>query len=83
MLMLNAAEVNTDFLEHSHSSKKQFVLCNECFWCCSALSTRLFDIDMCPNCKKSVSAMPIENNEMYSYNYTHSRGVEVAFQSNR
>jgi hypothetical protein len=81
--MSNAVEIDTNVLQLSQLRQRQFVLCNDCFWCCSTLSTRQFDIDICPNCKKSVSAMPIENNEAYTFNHTPSRGVELEFKSSR
>jgi len=60
-----------------------FLICDDCYWCASAITTRLIDIDSCPQCEKQVSSIPLADNERYSYNYDESHGVEVDFWSNR
>lgn len=60
-----------------------FVMCDDCYWCVSALSERYFDIATCPMCNKPVSSLPISRNEKYNYYYTPSRGVELEFFSDR
>jgi hypothetical protein len=61
--------------------QKLFVICDNCYWAASALSIRPYDIDKCPVCKDMVSSLPLENNEVYKYNFTPSRGVELEFSS--
>jgi uncharacterized paraquat-inducible protein A len=73
-------ETNQDIIyPRTELKQKQFVLCNECFWCASALNTRQFNIDKCPKCRNSISSMPLEDNDAYTYRYSSSRGVELDF----
>ncbi|HKZ61153.1 MAG TPA: hypothetical protein VJZ68_01880 [Nitrososphaera sp.] len=60
-----------------------FLICDDCYWCASAITTRLIDIDSCPQCKKQVSSIPLADNERYTYNYDESHGEEVDFWSTR
>lgn len=60
---------------------RSFLICDECFWCASGLINEL-DIESCPQCERPISCTPIAKNEGYTFNYTHSRGVEVEFTSN-
>jgi hypothetical protein len=57
------------------------LICDDCYWCASAIRTRLVEIDSCPQCQKQVSSMPLTDNERYTYNYDN--GVEVDFWSSR
>jgi hypothetical protein len=59
--------------------QRLFVICDDCFWCASALNTRQADIDSCPDCGRPVSSLPLGQNEKYQYTYTPSRGVELEF----
>jgi hypothetical protein len=59
--------------------KRLFVICDNCFWCASAINTHQFEVNSCPECNNPVSLLPIANNEEYRYNYTVSRGVELEF----
>lgn len=62
--------------------KRLFVICDDCYWCASALSERYFDAVTCPMCNKGVSSIPISRDEYYYYNYTPNRGIELEFFSN-
>jgi hypothetical protein len=82
---MSAFAENNQSMSYPPSDRRQktFVICESCYWCASALSTRQFDIDECPICKNPVSSLPLENNEIYKYNFTHSRGVELEFSSKK
>lgn len=58
-----------------------FLLCDNCYWCASAIKERLIDIDSCPQCEKQVSVIPLTENERYTYKYDERHGVEVDFWS--
>ena len=59
--------------------QRLFIVCDDCFWCASAMSPRMHHVDTCPRCRKPVSPLPISPNEAYRYNYTANRGVELEF----
>jgi hypothetical protein len=56
-----------------------FIICDDCFWCASAINIWMRDIDTCPQCGKTVSSLPLCTNEAYRYNYTLGRGIELEF----
>lgn len=43
-----------------------FIICNDCFWCASALNTRQLDVDLCPKCNKPIFSLPITHDERIS-----------------
>lgn len=57
----------------------QFIICDECHWCASAVNTRMFNPSGCPLCHEPLSSLPIANNEQYRFSYSEKRGVELAF----
>ncbi len=57
----------------------QFVICDECHWCASAVNTRMFNPSGCPLCHNPLSSLPIANNEQYRFNYSERRGIELSF----
>jgi len=63
--------------------ERLFVICDDCYWCASAISERYFDVVTCPTCKKPLTSIPISREERYNYNYSHDRGVELEFFSDR
>lgn len=63
--------------------KRLFVICNDCFWVASAVSSRYFDPITCPMCGRPLSSLPISDGERYDYDYTGNRGVELDFYSDR
>ena len=67
----------------SLARKRLFLICDDCYWCASAIKTRLVEIDSCPQCQKQVSSIPLTDNEKYTYNYEKRHGVEVDFWSAR
>jgi len=80
----NAPKAITSIVFQPQLTKTRlFLLCDNCYWCASAIKTRLIDIDSCPQCEKQISAIPLTENERYTYNYDHRHGVEVDFRSTR
>ena len=80
----NSPKAITSIVLQSQLTKTRlFLLCDNCYWCASAIKTRLIDIDSCPQCEKQVSAIPLTENESYTYNYDQKHGVEVDFRSTR
>ena len=75
--------VSSIVLQFELTRTKLFLICDNCYWCASAIKTRLIDIDSCPKCEKQVSAIPLTDNERYTYNYDERHGVEVDFWSTR
>jgi uncharacterized paraquat-inducible protein A len=58
---------------------KQFLICDFCFWSASALSIRRSDIMECPRCSRLLSRIPLAKEEIYLFNYSPARGVELEF----
>ena len=50
------------------SMRKQFMLCNSCFWCASSdVHTDNIFTKKCPVCQnRRIEFLPISNNEMYN-----------------
>ena len=67
----------------SLAKPRLFLICDDCYWCASAIKTRLVDLDSCPQCQKQISSIPLTDNERYTYNYDKGHGVEVDFWSTR
>lgn len=63
----------------AESKQRLFIICDDCFWCASAINTRMHHIDTCPRCGKAVSSLLLSTGEAYRYNYTRTRGVELEF----
>ena len=59
--------------------QRLFVICDDCFWCASAINIRMQNLDSCHRCGKAVSSLPLSTDEAYRYNYTQTRGVELEF----
>ena len=61
--------------------KKQFMLCNSCFWCASScIHTDNIFIEKCPVCQnRIIEFLPISNNEMYKFNHNLRRGITLEF----
>jgi hypothetical protein len=78
---LDAAVITT--CNAAEFKQRLFVICDDCFWCASALNTRMHHIDTCPQCRKAVSSLPLSIDEAYRYNYTPIRGIELEFYSLR
>jgi hypothetical protein len=60
-----------------------FIMCDDCFWCASAIEIRSFDPDVCPLCEKPLASLPISFDEAYRYIRTERRGIELEFLSDR
>jgi hypothetical protein len=72
-------EIQNDNISAVPQEPKQFVICDDCHWCATAINTRMFDPSGCPSCHKPLSAIPIGNDDRFAYNYSEKRGVELAF----
>jgi hypothetical protein len=78
--MSSLVQINPS-LDSLGQKKRLFIICDDCFWCASALDTRPADIDSCALCARPVSSLPIGQNEKYLFKYTPKRGVELEFSS--
>ena len=74
---LDAAVITTSTA--AEFEQRLFIICDDCFWCASAINIRMHNIDTCPQCRKPISSLPLSSNEAYRYNYTRTRGVELEF----
>ena len=72
-------EIQNDKISRMPQEPKQFVICDGCHWCATAINLRMFDPPGCPSCRKPLSSIPIGSNERFEYNYSEKRGVELAF----
>ena len=74
---------NTDKLSNEKkriiTKQRHFLLCESCFWCASSIYLVSMDW-ICPVCNNSkIESIPIENNEMYKFNYNQRHGVILEF----
>ena len=75
---------NTDKLSNEKkriiTKQRHFLLCESCFWCASSIY--LISMDwICPVCNNNskIESIPIENNEMYKFDYNQRHGVILEF----
>ena len=61
------------------TKQRHFLLCESCFWCASSIYLVSMDW-ICPVCNNSkIESIPIENNEMYKFDYNQRHGVILEF----
>ncbi len=62
------------------TKQRHFLLCESCFWCASSIY--LISMDwICPVCNNSnkIESIPIQNNEIYKFDYNQRYGVILEF----
>jgi hypothetical protein len=77
---------NTDKLSNEKkriiTKQRHFLLCESCFWCASSIYLLSMDWT-CPVCNNNnsskIESIPIENNEMYKFDYNQRHGVILEF----
>jgi hypothetical protein len=74
---------NTDKLSNEKkqiiTKQRHFLLCESCFWCASSIYLVSMDW-ICPICNNSkIESIPIENNEIYKFDYNQRHGVILEF----
>jgi hypothetical protein len=77
---------NTDKLSNEKkriiTKQRHFLLCESCFWCASSIYLLSMDW-ICPVCNNNnnskIESIPIENNEMYKFDYNQRHGVILEF----
>jgi hypothetical protein len=67
--------------ENFQFRERLFLICDRCYWCASALPTRKSHNLICPECKESLSSLPIATGERYAFSCDAKRGVEVSFSN--
>ena len=88
-----AVTTNTTAYRHTNTDKssiekkkriitkqRHFLLCESCFWCASSIY--LISMDwICPVCNNSnkIESIPIQNNEIYKFDYNQKYGVILEF----
>ncbi len=62
------------------TKQRHFLLCESCFWCASSISLVSMDW-ICPVCNNSnkIESIPIQNNEIYKFDYNQRYGVILEF----
>ena len=62
------------------TKQRHFLLCESCFWCASSISLVSMD-RICPVCNNSnkIESIPIQNNEIYKFDYNQRHGVILEF----
>jgi hypothetical protein len=68
------------------TKQRHFLLCESCFWCASSIYLVSMDW-ICPVCSSNnnnnnnnkVESIPIQNNEIYKFDYNQRRGVILEF----
>ena len=79
---------NTDKLSNEKkriiTKQRHFLLCESCFWCASSIYLVSMDW-ICPVCSNNnnnkVESIPIQNNEIYKFDYNQRRGVTLNSQN--
>src|SRR5215213_8085760 len=83
---------NTDKLSNEKkriiTKQRHFLLCESCFWCASSIYLLSMNW-ICPVCNNNnndnnnysskIESIPIENNEMYKFDYNQRHGVILEF----
>jgi hypothetical protein len=81
-----AYHTNTDKLSNEKkriiTKQRHFLLCESCFWCASSIYLVSMDW-ICPVCSNNnnnkVESIPIQNNEIYKFDYNQRHGVILEF----
>ena len=62
------------------TKQRHFLLCESCFWCASSIYLVSMDW-ICPLCNNSnkIESIPIQNNEIYKFDYNQRYGVILEF----
>lgn len=67
------------------TKQRHFLLCETCFWCASSIYLVSMDW-ICPVCSNNnnnnnnkVESIPIQNNEIYKFDYNQRHGVILEF----
>jgi Zn finger protein HypA/HybF involved in hydrogenase expression len=68
------------------TKQRHFLLCESCFWCASSIYLVSMDW-ICPVCgsnnnndnNNKVESIPIQNNEIYKFDYNQRHGVILEF----
>ena len=62
------------------TKQRHFLLCESCFWCASSIYLVSMDW-ICPVCNNSnkIESIPIQNNEIYKFDYNQRYGVILEF----
>jgi hypothetical protein len=65
------------------TKQRHFLLCESCFWCASSIYLVSMDW-ICPVCSNNnnnnkLESIPIQNNEIYKFDYNQRRGVILEF----
>ena len=62
------------------TKQRHFLLCESCFWCASSIYLVSMDW-ICPVCNNGnkIESIPIQNNEIYKFDYDHRYGVILEF----
>jgi hypothetical protein len=70
-------------VDSSQRLPREFLICDDCYWAASAISTRRYDVAACPQCNQQVSRIPLGDKETFTISFGKGRGVELAFTSSR
>lgn len=70
-------------LDASQRLLRLFLICDQCFWAASAISSRRHEPESCPSCNKLLSKIPLGETERFLFSYQKGRGVELSFMSGR
>jgi hypothetical protein len=80
--------INTNKLSNEKkriiTKQRHFLLCESCFWCASSIYLVSMDW-ICPVCSNNnnnnnkVESIPIQNNEIYKFDYNQRHGVILEF----
>jgi hypothetical protein len=76
-----------------NDSNRKFIICDSCHWCATifvdsisqdTLNNYTFQLllDACPQCNKNhtISSMPLQRNESYTFVFGDKRGLDIQFR---
>jgi len=76
-----------------NDSNREFIICDSCHWCATlfvdsmsrnTLNNYTFHLlfDACPQCKKNhtISSMPLQRNESYTFLFGDKRDLDIQFR---
>jgi hypothetical protein len=76
-----------------NDSNRKFIVCDSCCWCATVFldsmiqdtlnnNTFRFSFDTCPKCNNdnTISSIPLQRNESYTFLFDDKRGLDIQFR---
>ena len=77
--MSSVLQIDESMAFSTKLGQRMFIICDDCYWCASSLSTTKLELVNCPQCNRRLSELPLSLDETYKVNFNPTRGVEIEF----